>query len=130
MDNNIEKSAVEFAKMWCELFVGENPDIRSAMNFFDEKATIFVPNTPFRIGKADDEEEINFSHLVDGRGQINFWQVIEPQVTCFGDNAIVTYHVRYNIGRKGESVMKYGKETLILVRNKDSWRIAHMHNSV
>jgi ketosteroid isomerase-like protein len=131
MIKEIDKSAIEFTKMWCNLFVGDNPNIKKAIQYFDEGATIIIPNVPFRISRDEDEEEIHFSHIVDGRGHIHFWQVIEPKVIQFGDFSVVTYYARYNIGRKGDSVVKCAKETLVLVKNKDAndWKILHMHNS-
>lgn len=125
----VNESAIDFTKMWCNLFVGDNPDIKKAINYFDEKATILLPNLPYRINRKEDEEEILFSHIKDGRGHIYFWQVLEPQVVQSGNIAIVTYYARYNIGRKGESVVKCAKETLVLTKDKNNWKIMHMHNS-
>jgi hypothetical protein len=105
-------SAENFTRYWCQLFVGENPKIEEAIQCFDEKASILIPNIPFRLNRAADAEEVSFSHLTDGRGHVHYWQ-------------------GYNIGRTGESTIKCAKETLVLER-KDSdskWRIIHMHNS-
>jgi hypothetical protein len=116
--------------MWCELFVGDNPDIRRAMQYFTESATILIPHAPYRLSPGADEEEIHFSHLVDGRGHVHFWQVLEPHVAVVAEGvAVVCYYARYNAGRKGESVIKCAKESLVLVRADDDWRIVHMHHS-
>jgi hypothetical protein len=131
MESKSKESAIEFIKMWCDLFVGEESEIEKAIQFFDPNATIILPSVPYRLGRKEDEEEILFSHLADGRGHIHFWQVIEPQVTQVSDIAVVTYYARYNIGRKGESLVKCAKETLVLAGGPDNgdWRIIHMHNS-
>jgi ketosteroid isomerase-like protein len=129
MKHQSENSAVEFAKMWCGLFVGDNPNIKKAIQYFDENATIMIPGAPYRFTRNQDEEEILFAHLVDGRGHIHYWQVIEPVAIETGNIAIVTYYNRYNIGKKGESVNKCAKETLILEKNNTEWKILHMHNS-
>ena len=126
---NSQESAIEFTRMWCNLFVGDNPDIKKAIKYFDEKATILIPNLPYRINREEDEEEILFSHIKDGRGHIHFWQVLEPQVIQSGNISIVTYYARYNIGRKGESIVKCAKETLVLAKGENDWKIMHMHNS-
>jgi ketosteroid isomerase-like protein len=125
----LEQSAIDFTRMWCELFVGESPDIPRAMQYFIDDASILIPSLPYRLRRADDEQEITFSHLVDGCGHVHFWQVLEPAAIVHGDVAVVSYYARYNVGRKGESAVKCAKESLVLVRSGDDWRIIHMHNS-
>jgi hypothetical protein len=129
MTADLEHSAIEFTRMWCELFVGDAPAIERAMQHFSDDASILIPSVPYRLRRADDEQEITFSHLVDGRGHVHFWQVLEPEAIIHGDTAVVSYYARYNVGRTGESTMKYAKESLVLVRSGDGWRIIHMHNS-
>jgi ketosteroid isomerase-like protein len=130
MTSNLESSAEDFTRLWCSLFVGDTPDVARAIECFDEEATILVPGLSYRIGRDEDAEEINFSHLVDGRGHIHFWQVIEPRVQIIGDAAVVSYYARYNIGRAGESATRQAKETLVLTRQADDWKIVHLHNSL
>jgi ketosteroid isomerase-like protein len=130
MGSDPERSAVEFTKMWCNLFVGDEPDIQQAMAYFADAASILIPNLPYRLGREEDMEEILFSHRVDGRGHIHFWQVLEPRVVLVGDVAVVSYYARYNIGRTGESAVKCAKESLVLVRRGGDWTIVHMHNSI
>jgi ketosteroid isomerase-like protein len=127
--SELETSAVEFTRMWCGLFVGAKPDIRRAMTYFTDDASILVPHVPYRLGPAEDTEEILFSHLVDGRGEVHFWQVLEPRVYLVRDVAVVSYYARYNVGRKGESAIKCARETLVLTRSHHEWKIVHMHNS-
>jgi ketosteroid isomerase-like protein len=129
MSSELETSALQFTRMWCALFVGDSPDIRRAMAYFAETASILLPNLPYRLGRDEDTEEVLFSHLVDGRGHVHFWQVLEPQTVLTKDVAVVSYYARYNIGRKGESAIKCAKETLVLLRTENDWRILHMHNS-
>jgi ketosteroid isomerase-like protein len=129
-NQSINNSAIAFAKMWCNLFAGDKPDIKKAIGYFDEKAIIMVPGSPYRLDRVQDEEEILFAHLVDGRGSIHYWQVIEPQVFQSGDFAVVTYYNRYNIGKKSESIIKCAKETLVLLKKENDWKIIHMHNSL
>lgn len=125
----LERSAVQFTRMWCELFVGETPDIAGAMGYFADDAAILIANLPYRLRPKEDSEEIHFSHLVDGRGHVHFWQVLEPAVTIVDNVAVVSYYARYNVGRKGESTIKCARESLVLARNDTGWRIVHLHNS-
>jgi Calcium/calmodulin dependent protein kinase II association domain len=129
MASELERSAIEFTRQWCALFVGDKPDIRRAMDEFTDTASILIPNVPYRLTRRDDEEEIHFSHVVDGRGQVHFWQVLEPHVVMAGGAAVVSYYARFNVGRAGESVIRCAKESLVLVRAGTSWKIAHLHNS-
>jgi hypothetical protein len=129
MDSVTEQSAVEFTKMWCNLFVGDRPDVERAMAYFADEAAIVIPGVPYRLRRSEDQEEIAFSHLVDGRGHVHFWQVLEPHVVIAGNMAVVTYYARYNVGRLRESVIKCAKETLVLARDGAAWRIVHLHNS-
>lgn len=124
-----ERSVLDFVRTWCNLFVGDRPDIPKAMECFGEAASILIPNIPYRLGRVEDQEEIIHSHLVDGRGHIHFWQVLEPQVLVAGDVAVVSYYARYCIGRTGESTIKCAKESLVLRRHHADWRIIHLHNS-
>lgn len=126
---DLARSAIDFTEYWCKLFVGEHPDVDTAVGHFTEEAPILIPGLPYRLTRETDREEVVYSHLVDGRGHVHFWQVLEPRVTLAGEAAIVTYYARYCVGRVGESVIKTAKETLVLVPSQDSWRIAHMHNS-
>jgi hypothetical protein len=75
---DLERSVVEFTKMWCNLFVDQE-----AMGYFAETR-----------------------------------------------NAVVSYYASYNIGCKGESMMKCAQESLALVRHDNDWRIAHIYNSL
>jgi ketosteroid isomerase-like protein len=129
MSTDAERTAVAFVRTWCNLFVGDQPDIASAMQCFDDGASILIPNIPYRLGRDEDHEEILHSHLVDGRGHIHFWQVLEPRVVVVGDVAVVSYYARYCIGRTGESTIKCAKESLVLLRHEADWKIIHMHNS-
>ena len=129
MNSDLENSAIAFAKMWCNLFVGDEPDIERATRYFAVDASIWIPGVPYRIDREVDREEIVFSHRVDGRGHIHFWQVIEPNAVIVDEVGIVTYYARYNIGRRSESTTKCAKETLILRRDGEEWTILHMHNS-
>jgi hypothetical protein len=115
--------------MWCNLFVGHQPDIEGAMSHFADVASIVIPSLPYRLRRDEDKEEILFSHLVDGRGHIHFWQVLEPSVVVVGNVAVVCYYARFNVGRQNESTTKCAKESLVLVRHDDNWKIVHMHNS-
>jgi hypothetical protein len=129
MAADLERSAVEFVRMWCELFVGKTPDVARAMGYFRDEAAILIPSTPYRLTPAADREEIEFSHLADGRGEVHYWQVLEPHATVVDNVAVVSYYARYNVGRPGESTTKSAKESLVLVRVDGNWRIVHMHNS-
>ena len=108
---------------------GDEPAIERAMQCFTDEASILIPSTPYRLRREDDQEEIHYSHLVDGRGHVHLWNVLEPQVSIAGDVAVVSYYARYCVGRRGESVIKCAKETLVLVCHEGDWKILHMHNS-
>jgi ketosteroid isomerase-like protein len=129
MTADLEHSAVEFTRMWCNLFVGDRPDIARAMSLFTDDAVIVAPGAPYRLSREADQEEIHFAHVVDGRGRIHFWQVLEPRAIVSDRTAVVVYYARYNIGRQGESTTRCARETLVLSREGEHWKIMHLHTS-
>ena len=93
----------------------------------DEEITVLTPANPYRVeGIPDDREEFEWG-IRTGRSRVGYFQEMQRHVQRYGDVAIVTYFSRGSYGR--EEAVAYLKETDVLVRREDGWKIVHIHVS-
>jgi len=103
-------------------------DTEAFFRFFDPQITVIAPGVPYRvIGIRDDREEFEFS-LKRGVSRVGYFQELDPHVAVHGDAAVVTYYSRGFYGAESGTT-RYYKETDVLIRRDDSWKIVHIHIS-
>ncbi len=113
---------------WNDVFEINLPD--RYFEFIHDDLTLFFPSSPYRIeSKASDELEFRWS-LSEGRTKIHFFQELQPLVQIWNNTAVVTYHSRMAVGKDGEEQIVYLKETNVLVKVDNNWRIVHIHVSL
>jgi len=111
---------------WNDAFEANDPD--TYFGYIDEDVVVITPSSPYRVEyKGPDRREFEFS-IEKGFGEIQFFQELSPRVDVFGDTAVVTYYSRGIWSRSGEQ-MVYLKETNVLVREENQWKIVHIHVS-
>lgn len=104
-------------------------DVETYFTFIDEDITVLTPGNPYRIeGLADDRAGFEFG-LREGYTRISFFQEMQPQVRVLGDTAVVTYFSRGRYGAGDKAYTAYLKETDVLVRTGNGWKIVHIHVS-
>lgn len=108
-----------------DAFAANDPD--RYFSFVDPEIVVLTPSNPYRVeGLQDDREEFEWG-LRTGRSRVGYFQELQPLVRVHGDVAVVTYYSRGSYG-PGETVA-YLKETDVLVRRADGWKIVHIHVS-
>ena len=121
------KEILEIVKAWNDSFTRN--DIETYFSYIHQDLTLFIPSSPYRIdGKQDDQDEFEWS-LSKSRTKVHFFQEMQPKIQLYGDTAIVTYHNRGAYGPDGSEQVYYFKETNVLIKENDQWKIIHIHTS-
>lgn len=104
-------------------------DAERYFTYIDADITVMTPSNPYRVeGLADDRLEYEFG-LRAGYSRVSLFQEIAPLVKVYGDFAYVTYFNRGYYGPEGDAQMAYLKETDVLRKTPDGWKIVHIHVS-
>ncbi len=121
-----QKAVWETIETWNRAFSENDPD--TYFTFIADEITLLLPSSPYRVeGKPDDMEEFRF-FLNRGATRVGFFQELQPQVTVIGEMAFVCYYSRGFYGEP-EGQMATFKETDILKRTPEGWKIIHIHLS-
>jgi ketosteroid isomerase-like protein len=104
-------------------------DSAKYFSYIDPEIVVITPSNPYRVeGIIHDREEFDYS-LRKGIGRVGYFQELQRKVQMFANAAIVTYYSRGSYGREGEEKVAYYKETDVLARRGDTWKIVHIHVS-
>lgn len=124
---NAEKEVLATVKAWNDSFTSN--DNETYFTYIHDDLTLFIPSSPYRIdGKQDDKDEFDWS-LSKSRTKVHFFQEMQPKIQIFGNTAIVTYHNRGAYGPDGSEQIYYLKETNVLIKENEKWKIIHIHTS-
>ena len=105
----------------------EANDADRYFDFIDEDIVVLTPANPYRVeGLEHDRAEFEWG-LETGRTRIGYFQELQPLVRVHGKVAVVTYYSRGSYGP--DEAVAYLKETDVLVRREDGWKITHIHVS-
>ena len=122
-----ELDALATVRAWNDAFARN--DVERYFSYVDPEIVVMTPSNPFRVEGIDaDREEFEFS-LRRGATHIGYFQMLEPRVQELGDTAVVTYGSRGSYGEGANARTLYLKETDVLVRRADGWKIVHIHVS-
>ena len=124
----LKSEVLKTVKQWNTAFRQNDP--ATYFSYVDEKLSLFIPSSPYRIdGKSDDREEFEWS-LKQGKTKVNFFQELQAKVEMLNETtALVTYHTRGVYGQEKETSMVYLKETNIWIKENGQWKIIHIHVS-
>lgn len=124
--SEIQKDVWETVLEWNDAFEANDAD--AYFSFIDDNVVVLTPSSPWRVEfLGPDRREFEFA-LERGYGEIQFFQELGPRVDVFGDVAVVTYYSRGLWGREAGQ-MSYLKETNVLVKRENGWKIVHVHVS-
>jgi ketosteroid isomerase-like protein len=123
-----ETEVLETIKEWNEAFAQN--DAERYFTFIHEDLSLFIAACPYRIdGKNVDKEEFVRS-LKYGRTKVSLFQELQPHGQMLSQtSALVTYHTRGLYGSEGQEQMVYLKETNVLLKLNNQWKIIHLHVS-
>ncbi|MBL0083753.1 MAG: nuclear transport factor 2 family protein [Saprospiraceae bacterium] len=122
-----EEEILTFVKTWNDSFMRNESE--TYFTYIHDDLTLFIPSCPYRIeGKSDDKEEFDWS-LSKSRTKVHLFQEMQPHIQLYGDTAVVTYHNRGAYGPDGNEQFYYFKETNVLIKENEKWKIAHIHTS-
>ena len=120
-----EQEVLDVIEAFNRAFADNDPD--RYFTFIDEDITVLTPSNPYRVeGIPDDREEFEWG-IRTGKSRVGYFQEMQPRVQLYGDVAVVTYFSRGSYGP--EETVAYLKETDVLVKREDGWKIAHIHVS-
>ena len=111
---------------WNDAFEANDAD--AYFSFIDDDVVVLTPSSPWRVEyREPDRREFEFA-IERGYGEIQFFQELSPRIDVYGDVAVVTYYSRGLWGREAGQ-MSYLKETNVLAKREDGWKIVHVHVS-
>lgn len=122
-----EREVLEVIEAFNRAFADNDPD--RYFSYIDGNITVLTPPNPYRVeGVPDDREEFEWG-IRTGKSRVGYFQEMQPRVQLYGDVAVVTYFSRGSYGPEGDEVVAYLKETDVLVRREEGWKIVHIHVS-
>jgi ketosteroid isomerase-like protein len=122
----VEQEVWEVIKSFNRAFATN--DSTRYFSFVDDDITVITPSNPYRVeGLIDDRDEFEFGIGV-GYSKVNYFQELQPSVKVYGDVAVVTYFSRGSYGTTQPRTV-YLKETDVLVKRGEIWKIVHIHVS-
>lgn len=123
-----EREVWRVIEEWNAAFAANDAD--KYFSFIDDGVTVMTSSNPYRVeGLHDDRTEYEFG-LKKGYSRVSLFEEIAPIVRVFGDDgAVATYFNRGYYGPEDAGKMVYLKETNVLVRRQNEWKIVHIHVS-
>lgn len=119
------EEVLEVIRAFNDAFAANDPD--AYFRYIDDDIVVLTPSNPYRVeGIEDDRAEFEWG-VRSGRSRVGYFQELQPSVRIFGDVAIATYYSRGSYGP--EQTMAFLKETDVLVRRAEGWKITHIHVS-
>lgn len=104
-------------------------DAEAYFSYIDDDITVMTAAGPYRVeGLPDDRHEYEFG-IHRGYSRVSLFQEIAPIVHVLGDVAVATYFNRGFYGPEDAGKMIYLKETNVLVKRPEGWKIIHIHVS-
>lgn len=107
----------------------ERNDADGFFHYMHDDVSLFVPSCPYRIEGREPDRKGYDNGLATGRSRVVFFQEMQPLITVIGNVALVTYHTRGCYGPPGAERTVDMKETNVLVKENDAWKVLHVHLS-
>jgi ketosteroid isomerase-like protein len=122
-----EREVWQVIQAFNRAFADNNPD--EYFQYIDADITVLTPGNPYRVeGLEADREEFVFG-LQQGYSRVGYFQELQPEIKVFGDVALSTYYSRGSYGPEGQAKTLYLKETDVLVKRREGWKLVHIHVS-
>jgi ketosteroid isomerase-like protein len=98
-------------------------------DFMSEDATYFAPLNPYLETDPKTNFLPKFEQYVEQFKYIDH-QMYNPRVQVYGDTAILTYNGSSTISMGGQPISYTGKMTSVYVKQGNTWRVVHAHESM
>jgi ketosteroid isomerase-like protein len=98
-------------------------------NFMSEDSTYFSPQSPY----LETDPKVNFFPKFEKYAEMvkmNDLQIYNPRVQVYGDTAVLTYNSSVSISVGGQPISYTAKVTSVYVKQGNSWRVVHVHESM
>lgn len=98
-------------------------------DFLAEDATYFGPMNPY----LETDPKVNFLPKFEQYTEMfkyQDFQMYNPRVQIYGDTDILTYNTNVMATVGGQPIQHTGKMTSVYVKQGNTWRVAHGHESV
>lgn len=98
-------------------------------DFLADDATYFGPMGPY----LEVEPKVNFLPKFEQAAEMmkfNDFQMYNPRVQVYGDTAVLTYNSAVFMSMGGQPLNYTGKMTSVYVKQGNTWRIVHGHESM
>jgi ketosteroid isomerase-like protein len=98
-------------------------------DFMADDATYFGPHTPY----LEVEPKVNLLPKFEQYAEMfkyTDFQMYNPRVQVYGDTAILTYNSQVTATVNGQPFSYTGKMTTVYVKQGDTWRVVHGHESM
>lgn len=98
-------------------------------NFLADDSTFFSWSSPY----LDTDPKTNFFPKFEKYTEMfkfNDFQMYNPRVQVYGDTAILTYNSSVSVSMGGQMLNYTGKMTSVYVKQGNSWRVVHAHESM
>lgn len=98
-------------------------------DFLADDATFFDSQSPYL--ETDPKE--NFFPKFDQYAEmfkINDFQMFNPRVQVYGDTAVLTYNSAASVSLGGQMLNYTAKVTSVYVKQGNTWRVVHTHESM
>ena len=106
---------------------------RKDKNFFAsymaDDATYFGPMNPYLDTDPKENFLPKFEQMTE-RYKLLDWQMYNPRVQIYDDTAILSYNSMSTVDFGGRPMQYTGKVTEVFVRQGNSWRVVHGHESI
>ena len=107
----------------------QNKDKAFFTDFLADDATYFGVKSPY----LDTEPKVNFLPKFESmveRFKIVDFQMYNPRVQAYGDAAVLTYNAAVMADMGGQPMNYSSKVTAVYVKQGNTWRIVHGHESM
>jgi len=94
-----------------------------------DDATFFSPMHPY----LEENPKENFLPKFEKYAEIikfNDFQMYNPRVQVYGDTAVLTYNSSVSMTMAGQPINYTGKVTSVYVKQGNTWRVVHAHESM
>lgn len=99
------------------------------IDYMAEDSTAFFPHNPY----LESDPKVNFFPKFEQYTEmmkILDSQMFNPRVQVYGDTAILTYNGSSSVNFGGRTMSYTNKVTAVYVKQGNSWRVVHMHESM
>jgi ketosteroid isomerase-like protein len=98
-------------------------------DFMADDATYFSPMNPYLQIDPKTNFLPKFEQYAEQYKYLDY-QIFNPRVQIYGDTAVLTYNGSFTLSMGGQAIQYTGKMTSVYVKQGNTWRVVHGHESM